>query len=62
MLAAALAYASLTRGLPPLEQVSLLLNPQDGQLLQPTRLYDRTGQHLIATLAPTRLRPHLHYL
>jgi membrane carboxypeptidase/penicillin-binding protein len=53
VLAAALVYASLTRGLPPLEQVGLLLNPQDGQLLQPTRFYDRTGQHLIATLAPT---------
>ncbi len=53
VLAATLTYASLTRGLPPLEQVSLLLNPQDGQLLQPTRIYDRTGQHLIATLAPS---------
>jgi membrane peptidoglycan carboxypeptidase len=53
VLAATLAYASLTRGLPPLEQVSVLLDPQDGQLLQPTRFYDRTGQHLIATLAPT---------
>jgi len=53
VLTAALAYASLTRGLPPLEQLTLLLNPQDGQLLQPTRLYDRTGQHLIGTLSPT---------
>jgi membrane peptidoglycan carboxypeptidase len=53
VLAATLTYASLTRGLPPIEQVSLLLNPQDGQLLQPTRFYDRTGKHLIATLSPT---------
>jgi membrane peptidoglycan carboxypeptidase len=53
VVAAALAYASLTRGLPPLEQLTVLLNPQDGQLLQPTRLYDRSGQHLIRTLAPT---------
>ena len=53
VLAAVLAYASLTRGLPPVEQMSVLLNPQDGLLLQPTRLYDRTGQHLIATLSPT---------
>ena len=53
VLAAALAYASLTRGLLPLEQLTVLLNPQDGQLLQPTRLYDRTGQHLIRTLSPT---------
>ena len=53
VLAVALAYASLTRSLIPVEQITVLLNPQDGQLLQPTRLYDRTGQHLIATLSPT---------
>ena len=53
VLAASLAYASLTIGLLPIEQLSVLLNPLDGQLLQPTRLYDRTGQHLIATLSPT---------
>ncbi len=28
----------------------MLLNPQQGQLLQPTRLYDRTGQQLLLTL------------
>jgi membrane peptidoglycan carboxypeptidase len=53
ILAAAMAYASLTRGLPPVEAMTVLLNPSDGQLLQPTRLYDRTGQHLLAVLAPT---------
>ena len=53
VLAAALIYASLTRGLPPVEEVSVLLDPQDGQLLQPTRLYDRTGQHLVAVLSPS---------
>ncbi|MGA2505019.1 MAG: transglycosylase domain-containing protein [Anaerolineales bacterium] len=62
VLAATFTYASLTRSLPPLEQVSLLLNPHDGQLLQPTRFYDRTGQHLIATLAPTdSARTYLAY-
>ncbi len=53
LLAAALGYASLTRGLPPVEQLPVLLDTQDGLLRQPTRLYDRTGQHLIQTLAPT---------
>ncbi len=53
VLAAALAYASVMRGLPPVEQFAVLLNPLDGQLLQPTRFYDRTGQHLIGTLSPT---------
>ena len=53
LLAAVLAYAGLTQGLPPVEELSILLNPNDGLLLQPTRLYDRTGQHLLAVLAPT---------
>jgi membrane peptidoglycan carboxypeptidase len=53
VLVATLAYASLTVGLPPLSQMSVLLDPQNGQLLQPTRMYDRTGQHLIASLAPS---------
>jgi membrane peptidoglycan carboxypeptidase len=52
ILATALVYADLTRGLPPVEELAALLNPRDGLLLQPTRLYDRTGQHLLATLAP----------
>jgi membrane peptidoglycan carboxypeptidase len=33
--------------------LTVLLNPQDGLLLQPTRLYDRTGAHLLAILAPS---------
>ena len=53
VLVTALAYASLTRGLPPVEELPILLNPGDGQLLQPTRLYDRTGQYLLAVLAPS---------
>ena len=53
ILALALTYASLSRALPPLGGVTLLLDPQNGLLLQPTRFYDRTGQHLIATLSPS---------
>jgi membrane peptidoglycan carboxypeptidase len=53
LLAVVLVYAYFTKDLPSLKQMEILLNPQDGQLLQPTRLYDRTGQHLIATLSPT---------
>ncbi len=52
ILAVALAYAGLTRGLPPVEELTVLLNPRDGLLLQPMRFYDRTGQHLLATLDP----------
>jgi membrane peptidoglycan carboxypeptidase len=52
VLVATLLYASLTRDLPSIEGLNVLLDPQNGQLLQPTRLYDRTGQHLIAVLSP----------
>jgi membrane peptidoglycan carboxypeptidase len=53
LLAAGLAYANLTHDLPNIESLPILLNPPDGLLLQPTRIYDRSGQHLLATLAPT---------
>ena len=53
ILALALTYASVTRLLPSLDELPALLDPLNGPLLQPTRFYDRTGQHLIATLSPT---------
>jgi len=53
LIAAALLYADLTRGLPDVQALTILLNPRDGLLLQPTRLYDRTGTHLLAVLAPS---------
>ena len=65
VLVAVLAYAGLTSGLPPVEELPILLNPDDGQLLQPTRLYDRTGLHLLAALAPgdgTRIYALLNHL
>ncbi len=52
-LAAAFAFASLTSNLPPVEALETQLNPSIGLLLQPTRLYDRSGQHLLVTLAPS---------
>jgi membrane peptidoglycan carboxypeptidase len=62
LLVATLAYASLTRGLPSIEQLPVLLDPHNGQLLQPTRLYDRSGQHLIATLSPVESsRTYIYY-
>jgi membrane peptidoglycan carboxypeptidase len=48
--AALAGYASLTRDLPSLETLPALLNPPDGSLLQPTRIYDRSGTHLILAL------------
>lgn len=61
VIAAGWAYALLTRDLPPVEELTRLLDPQHGTLLQPTRLYDRTGEHLLYSLenpaAPRRPLP-----
>lgn len=46
------AWSRLTAGLPSTGQISVLLDPDSGPLLRPTRLYDRTGAHLLAELAP----------
>jgi membrane peptidoglycan carboxypeptidase len=43
-------YSNITRDLPSIEVLPSLLEPPDGVLLQPTRLYDRTYEHLILTL------------
>ena len=52
ILGTAFFYAELTRELPSVETLPGLLNPPDGLLLQPTRVYDRTGQHILKTFAP----------
>lgn len=51
--ASVFAYADLTRDLPSIEQLPILLNQTNGLLLQPTRVYDRTGEHVIFAFAPT---------
>lgn len=48
----AFAYADVTRELPSAEILPRLLNPPDGLLLQPTRIYDRSGLQLLYTFAP----------
>jgi membrane peptidoglycan carboxypeptidase len=44
------AYANLTAGLPSVAQMPLLLDPEAGVLMQPTRLYDRSGEKLLLVL------------
>lgn len=51
ILGSAVAYVSLTRDLPSIQLLPRLLNPPDGLLLQPTRIYDRTRQHALFTFA-----------
>jgi membrane peptidoglycan carboxypeptidase len=53
ILGTAFYYAELTRDLPSVSVIPGLLNPPDGLLLQPTRVYDRTGLHILKTFAPT---------
>ncbi len=53
ILTAAFAWATQTSDLPSIAAIPVLLDPQSGALLQPTRLYDRTGVHTIAVLAPS---------
>ena len=46
----ALSYVYLTRDLPSAGILPILLNPPDGLLLQPTRIYDRTGENILFCL------------
>ena len=55
ILFSSLTYADLTRDLPNIELLPALLYPPNGPLLQPTRVYDRTGGKLLYTFAPTEL-------
>jgi len=48
----AFGYASVTADLPSIDLLPALLDPPNGALLQPSRVYDRTGEHLLAVLAP----------
>ena len=47
-----LSYQNITNDLPPVETIEILLNPRNGSLLQPTRIYDRSGEQLIQVFAP----------
>lgn len=50
LLAAGFLYARVTAGLPSLDVLPVLLNPVDGELLQPTTITDRSGETILFTL------------
>jgi len=50
IIALTITFANLTQNLPSPEILPLLLDPPNGDLLQPTRLFDRSGEHIIAVL------------
>lgn len=56
IIVASFAYVDLTRDLPSTAILPIFLNPPDGLLLQPTRIYDRTGENLLFTFAPNDAR------
>ena len=51
IVATAFAYVNLTRDLPSTAILPNLLNPPNGILLQPTRIYDRAGENILFTFA-----------
>ncbi len=51
-LAAAPLFAYIAGSLPSVSELPAMFDPVTGSLLQPTRLYDRTGQHLLLELEP----------
>jgi membrane peptidoglycan carboxypeptidase len=50
VLAFSFFYVNLVQGLPSLAAIPALIEPPDGLYLQPTRLYDRSGQNIILVL------------
>jgi membrane carboxypeptidase/penicillin-binding protein len=47
---AARAYSQVSSDLPSLDMMVVLLDGKEGLLYQPTRLYDRTGEHVLLVL------------
>ncbi|MBP7227581.1 MAG: transglycosylase domain-containing protein [Longilinea sp.] len=50
LILSSLAYVDLVHNLPSLDLLPLMLDRQNGLMLQPTRIYDRTGQNLLLSL------------
>ncbi|HWR64722.1 MAG TPA: transglycosylase domain-containing protein, partial [Bellilinea sp.] len=45
-----IAYGSISSSLPEVDTLPVMLDPRSGSLLQPTRIYDRSGVHQLAVL------------
>jgi membrane peptidoglycan carboxypeptidase len=50
IIALTFTISSLSQYLPSLETLPILLDSRDGKLHEPTRLFDRSGEHIIAIL------------
>ena len=47
---AAVSYAILINDLPSLNELNLILDPSEGILLEPTVIYDRSGENILLKL------------
>lgn len=60
IITSAALYSRVTGNLPAVESVEVFFNPQDGLILQPSRLYDRNGRTELLTLDnPGALRAYV---
>ena len=50
MLAGSFVFTQVTRDLPSLDMLPVLFNEENGLFLEPTRIYDRSGEILLAEL------------
>jgi len=50
ILAGGLLYASIANDLPSIEKLPILLNAENGLLLQPSQVYDKSGEYLLFSL------------
>ena len=60
LIAATIFYSNLTRNLPAIEALPGLIEPPNGALTEPTRLYDRTGAHILLSLEDPGATDHTY--
>jgi membrane carboxypeptidase/penicillin-binding protein len=60
IVSSSILFASVSNNLPSLETLPLNLEPEKKQLPDPTRLFDRSGKHLIAVLENSNARGRVY--
>ncbi len=60
LIAVPIAYAGIIQNLPSLATLPLLLEPPNGLLLHPTRIFDRTGEHVLQIVQNAAIEERRH--
>lgn len=60
ILSLAWVYANITEDLPSPQVLSTLLDPSNGKIIQPTKIYDRSGEHLLAELKNPAIKENVY--